>query len=226
MPWLFSSLISSNRVRTSRSERLEVGSSRMIIRPSCERHLAISTPCFSAVVSLPTSVLTGRSQAHFPEHLLRFPVHRIPVDDAALRRLEADGDVLGYAHVRHQVELLEHHADAQLQGGLRVLDNGLFKFPGPVRQVDVPSVRAVDAGQDLHQRRFSGSVLAHQHMHLARAQLKVHAAQYLYPRKGLGNVCHFQNGVFHAPSPVHAPFFQAVPAALQRPGAFALYLFR
>ena len=65
MPWLFSSLISSNRVRTSRSERLEVGSSRMIIRPSCERHLAISTPCFSAVVSLPTSVLTGRSRPTF-----------------------------------------------------------------------------------------------------------------------------------------------------------------
>lgn len=50
---------------------------------------------------------------------------------------------------------------------------------------DLPAVRRINAGNDLHQCGFSGAVFADQRMNAAAAKLELHAVQCLDARKGL-----------------------------------------
>ena len=57
-------------------------------------------------------------------------------------------------------------------------------------QQDLAVIGLVDAGQDLHQRRLAGAVLAHQGVHLAGAQFQPGVVQRAHTRKGLAHACH------------------------------------
>ena len=89
---------------------------------------------------------------------------------AAVRQFARREDVLGNRHVAEQIELLEHHADAagDSVGGGR---EGNFL----ALQQDAPMRRFFDAGDDLHQRRFAGAVLADQHIDRAAPHLEIGA---------------------------------------------------
>ncbi len=50
----------------------------------------------------------------------------------------------------------------------------------------------INARQDLHQSRFSGSVLTHQRMKLTRIERKADAVEGFYSRKFLDDVFHFE----------------------------------
>jgi len=69
--------------------------------------------------------------------------------------LGAEDDVFQHGEVLHQLEMLEHHADAGADRGLAVGD-------GDRRAVDqdLAAVGLVEAVKDRHQRRLAGAVLA------------------------------------------------------------------
>ncbi len=103
----------------------------------------------------------------------------------AQTRLAANEDVLGNGQVGHQVEFLMDHADAQVLGGPGVVDLDLF-----ASDQDPARVLRVNAGEDLHQRRFSGAVLPDQRVHFAGRQLELTLRQRVHAREGLFDTFH------------------------------------
>jgi ABC-type uncharacterized transport system ATPase subunit len=77
-------------------------------------------------------------------------------------------DVLGDREIAEQVQFLEHHADAVAHCIPRRRERDLVA----VEQYAAGG-RLFDAGDDLHQRRLSGSVLADQHVDGAFAHLEI-----------------------------------------------------
>ena len=65
-------------------------------------------------------------------------------------------------------EVLVHHADARVERvAWRVEVHGLAV------ELDLPLVRAVEAREDVRERRLAGAVLSEQRVHLADAGLEV-----------------------------------------------------
>ncbi len=97
-------------------------------------------------------------------------------------RLASDVDVLRDRQVRHQVELLMDDADV----------------PAPVRVQRLPvepemaGVRCERAGEQLHQRRLAGAVLADQRQDLVVPQLQVHVAERLHAGEALADAVGFE----------------------------------
>ncbi len=69
--------------------------------------------------------------------------------------LGAQHDILQHREILHQLEMLEHHADARADRGLAVGD-----VHGLAADDDLARIGAVEAVEDRHQRRFSRAVLA------------------------------------------------------------------
>ena len=80
--------------------------------------------------------------------------------------LVAEIDVLADRQVEQQRLLLEHHADAH---AVRV--GGVGQPDRLAVEQDLARVGLVDAGEDAHQRRFAGAVLAHEADHLVGPDL-------------------------------------------------------
>ena len=78
-------------------------------------------------------------------------------------RLDPEQHVLRHCQVRGQRQLLVDHGDAEPPGGLRT-GGGYRELPS---KVSVPGVGLNGAAEDLHQRRFAGTILADQGMDLA-----------------------------------------------------------
>ena len=73
-------------------------------------------------------------------------------------------NVLAHAEVGKQHRLLWHQIDAQL-----VRQRRIEARKRAVADRQFTAIRRFNAGDDLHQRRFTRAVAAHQRMHLARA---------------------------------------------------------
>ena len=110
--------------------------------------------------------------------------HGAVVDQAeAANRLAAQEDVLGDRQVGLELELLVHGADAEL---LRV--GGILDVDGRAGQVNRATVGLVDAAEDLDQGGLAGAVLAHQGVHLARAEIEPGPGQRLHAGEGLRDI--------------------------------------
>ena len=90
----------------------------------------------------------------------------------ARQRLAAEEDVGGDAELGDEVELLVDDGDA---GPLGVADAG--EADGRAVDQDLAGVGGLDAGEDLHQRRLAGAVLAHERVNLAGAEVEVDAVE-------------------------------------------------
>ena len=100
------------------------------------------------------------------EEVDRLAAHDAMIDQAeAAHRLAPDPDVLGDRHVVHQVQFLMDHGDAVLE---RVERRAEPDLDAP--QPEGAGVGRIDAGDDLHQRRLAGAVLAHEGVHRAALQ--------------------------------------------------------
>ena len=97
-----------------------------------------------------------------------------------LERLHAERDVLGHRHAGNQHEVLVHHADAQVEG----VGGGAEVHRLAVHQ-DASLVGLVEPGEDVHEGRLPGAVLAHQGQHLAPADLEETRSQASTPGKRL-----------------------------------------
>ncbi len=104
-----------------------------------------------------------------------------------VQRLAADPDVLGHRHVVHQVELLMDHGDAVLE---RVERRGQLDLLA--LQPEGAGVGRVDAGDDLHQRRLAGAVLAHQRVDVAALQAERHVVERQHAGEGLADALDFE----------------------------------
>ena len=108
------------------------------------------------------------------EKLGRPPAKRAMIDKPdASQRLAADPDVLGDRHRRHQIQFLVDHRRA------------------PAKD-DAAGVRPVEAGDDLHQRRFAGAVFPHERVHRPRPHAHRHAVERDDAGKGLSHAVHFE----------------------------------
>jgi hypothetical protein len=130
-------------------------------------------------------------------------LHATPVDEPAPHGLAAHEDVLGDGAVREEVELL---VDDPHPGGLRLrgMVEGLLHAVDP----DRAGVLRVHAGEDLHQRRLAGAVLADERVDLAGAQVEVDAVQDVDAEEALADAAHLEQRrgrVGHAGTSVHAP---------------------
>ena len=95
---------------------------------------------------------------------------RLGVQQQPLPRLVGEHHVLGHRHDRDEHEVLEHHADAAIDGGPRRVDHHRLAV-----QPHLALVRAVEPVEDAHQRRLAGAVLAQQGVDLALAQVEIDA---------------------------------------------------
>ena len=113
-----------------------------------------------------------------------FPVVQ---EEAAATWLPADEDVLRDGEIGHQVELLMDDADPGLLGMFGPADLVALAV-----EVELALIGGVDPGEQLHQRRLAGAVLADQGEHLAAVQVQVHVLQGLHAGKALRHPAHFQ----------------------------------
>ena len=111
--------------------------------------------------------------AHVVEHLAGLAAHLAPVDglEAGARGV-SQKDVLGHRQFVEQHRLLVNGGDAGAEGGVSGAEMDRHALDG-----DLALVRLVDAGQDLHQRRLAGAVLADQRGDLAGIERQRHVMQ-------------------------------------------------
>ena len=179
-----------NSVAASVSLSAEVGSSMMITLTCRETVLAISTICCSATERVRTMAVGDRSSLRWLRIALRLRQHLAAVEEDRRARFTPDEDVLHHRQVGHQVEFLVDDGDAQFLRLVRIGD-----VDGPALQEDLAFVQAVDAGEDLHQRRFAGAVLADEAEDFARADVQADVVQRADAGKGFADVIHPQQGV-------------------------------
>ncbi len=117
------------------------------------------------------------------------PAHQARAGEAPL---VAEPDVLADREVGQQRLLLEHHADA-VPGGV----GGAAQRDRLASEQDAASVGLVDAGEDAHQRRLAGTVLADQADHLVRPHLDAHRLQRVHAGKALVDLFEGQGGDGH-----------------------------
>ena len=79
----------------------------------------------------------------------------------------AEVEVLRHGHRRHEAGFLEHHGDAVTPGVRGTGDLNPFAF-----HEDLAAGRRYGAGEDFHQGRFSGAVLAEDGVNLAAAEVE------------------------------------------------------
>ena len=109
--------------------------------------------------------------------------------NAGACRLAPEQHVLGDRQVGRERKLLIDDRDAVLPGRERTGDgDGL-----PVDQDLAARIRLVGAGQDLHQRRFAGAVLAHERMDFAGMDLERDVRERPHAGERLGDVAHLED---------------------------------
>src|SRR5206468_1700079 len=110
-----------------------------------------------------------------------------PGDDGA--RLAAEEDVFGGAEVRDQVEFLVDDVDAEVHRPLGGIDHD-----GLAVENNLAAVRLLGAGQDLHERRLAGAVLADEGVDLAGTHLEADAVERDDTRVALADPAHLEEG--------------------------------
>ena len=128
------------------------------------------------------------------------PFDRVPDPDEAGRAdpFVAQVHIGLYCHLRHQIQLLIDHCHT---GSLRVLRlSNLHRLA--VNQ-DFACVAGNNAGQYAHQRRFSGTVFAHQDVDLAAIGVVMDIGKRVNAAEALGNPFHFQCFYIHHCVPPH-----------------------
>jgi len=127
--------------------------------------LAISVSCCSATERR----RAGRSSG---QHRGGANARGFGVEKEPAGRFDAEHDVVDHAEIGHQVKLLIDHPDAQPFGRFRAVDRRALAV-----DLDRAAVGDICAGENLHQRRLAGSVLADERMHFAASDVERHAVE-------------------------------------------------
>ncbi len=141
------------------------------------------------VLDLRVRVVT---QADAGEQVLGTQLRGGPVDGAEAAGLVAEEQVLGDRELRDQRELLVDDHDAGLLGLLDVREADFLALEDDL--AGVGAVR-VDAGEDLHQGRLAGTVLAADRVDLAGTDVERDLRECLHTRELLGDRPHLEDGL-------------------------------
>ena len=124
-----------------------------------------------ALLHADCDVLHLRVEVHLEAVLLRERLNlfaRLPLlQEAELRSLRAEDDVVQHREDLDELEVLVHHAYAQSRRVVRVVD-----LHGLAVLLDDALLRLVHAEEDAHQRALAGAVLAQKRVYLAAPELK------------------------------------------------------
>jgi hypothetical protein len=136
-------------------------------------------------------------EAHHRHQLTRPGGNPAPVDDPEAGRLVAEEDVLGDRQIGDQGQFLVDDDDSE---ALAVGD--VPELAGPALIGDAARVGSVgiDAAQNLHQRRFPGTVLANEGEDLGGLDGEVDVVEGLHAGEGLGDPPHFEDGLHATPT--------------------------
>ena len=110
------------------------------------------------------------------------------IEQATATRQGAGIDVFGDGNIRDDLGFLHHHANAELARRMGRCENDGLAIDG-----DAAFVGLMHTAHQPQQRRFAGTVLAHQCEHLAAPRRERDAAQRLHGAKTLGDVFHFED---------------------------------
>ena len=110
------------------------------------------------------------------------------LEEAELRVLRAEDDVVEHREHVDQLEVLVHHADVKRRGVVGVVDLDLLAV-----LLDDALFRLIQAEKDAHQRGLARAVLSEQSVDLALFQLQGDVIVRLDPREYLGNVEHLDH---------------------------------
>ena len=109
---------------------------------------------------------------------------RRPIHAAQHRRwIEAERNIFGHAQIGKERGLLINARDSTLPGRGRIQPFERLSF-----QFNHTFIGLMRTGRDLDQRRFSRPVFSEQRVNLARAQIKIDAAQGAHRPKGFADV--------------------------------------
>ena len=89
------------------------------------------------------------------QHAVGFHVHFPPIDEKAFAWPPAKEDVLTDIHIPAKREILVDHFDADVAALVRALE--MHRLSG---NEDFAGIALISAGQDLHERRLPGRVVA------------------------------------------------------------------
>ena len=138
--------------------------------------------------------LTGRIQMdfHLIQKLLRLLQHLLLLQPLAGDELPTQEDVIRYGKRRHVVQLLMDHRNTKRSCVIDRTD-----LDQTAIHIDLTAVFLVRAVDDVHQRRFSCAVFAHQCVDLTGVNLQLHFIERFHARERLGNSLQFQNNLTH-----------------------------
>jgi hypothetical protein len=106
-----------------------------------------------------------------------------PANEAKAQRLAPEKEVFGNGEVRRQGKFLMHHSDAE---GPRIMWS-MEAERLPVK-IDLANVRTLYLIEDLHERRFAGSVLASDNVDFSGIDVEVNLGDSGDPRKAPGDL--------------------------------------
>ena len=164
----------------------------MMRRASWPRARATSTSCRWPGGSSPTRRSGPNVEADAGQQGAGVGAHAAvvePAEGAADHFLAAEEEVGGDAQVLGEVQLLVDEDDAAVQGVADALQVDRLSV-----EEDFAAVGPVDAGQDFHERRFAGPVLADEGQHLVGVDGQRHAVEGLNAREVLADVADFEEG--------------------------------
>ena len=98
------------------------------------------------------------------------------------RLVQAEQDIFGDGLGGHEHKVLVNHAHPVRDGIAGRVEIDLLAV-----NRDVAFFGAIQPGQHIHQRAFARPVFAQQRVHLAGAQVELHAAQGMHPGKALAD---------------------------------------
>ena len=116
--------------------------------------------------------LHALGRVDFQPELLRKLAHALDdgraVDEEAARWFQAEGHVLGHCERRDELEMLVHHADAQIDRRLWVRDVDRLAL-----EQDFAAIRMLQPVKDAHERRFTGAIFADKGVNFTRLDSQI-----------------------------------------------------
>ena len=127
-------------------------------------------------------------EADLIEHGARI-AHELTAADRSDRRARqaAGEDIFSDCLIRKLAQLLMDNDDPRIQRVAGFMGSESF-----APQFDRSLIGLIDAGQDLHEGRFAGAVLAHDAKHLALIERQGHVVENRHTEKRLGDAVHFE----------------------------------
>ena len=136
----------------------------------------------------------GICKTYHSKILICFRISLVPVDTPFASLFITEEHVLADGQIRDQCEFLVDNNDSLFLGIFNVMK---FAYFAVVNYVAFIGAKRINSAENVHQCRFTGTVLADQRMDLSLFNLKVDVVECLNARKSFGYAFHFKQNFCH-----------------------------